>query len=540
MTKQASTKPGPIPAGVPALVRYQMLVEQIPAVTYIAEFSEDAPFIYVSPQIEELLGYAPEEWIADQGLWSARMHPEDRERVLAHEARTTRNMDPYEGEFRMIHRDGRVIWIWERDTVIREGGGLPTCTQGVLIDMTELTDARAALASSQADLREERDRAQGYLDIAATMIVVLDANGIVTLVNRRTCSVLGYDEKDLLGRSWFDVVIPPAEHDVTRATFLKLMAGETEHVEEFENLVISSSGEERLIAWHNTVVHGDGGSICGTLSSGDDITERRRAQLRVSYLAYHDSVTGLGNREMMVESLSGAVADAHESAGSASLLCIDIDDFKLVNDSLGHGVGDELLTAVARRLDEAKRHNDVLARASGNAFLCLVPGLPSDGGPAALAVARRLVAVFAEPIEIAGAELHVSASVGVSVFPRDAASADELMRHADTARYQAKRANRSGIALYAREDEEPLERLSLTSRLRHALDRGELALHYQPIFSLAHGRPIGVEALLRWDDPTRGPISPATFIPIAEHSGLIEPIGEWVVETCCRQAAAWR
>jgi diguanylate cyclase (GGDEF)-like protein/PAS domain S-box-containing protein len=520
--------------------RYRLLVEQIPAITYIADWGGLRPFLYVSPQAEVLLGYPPEEWVADVEFWDRILHPEDRERVLAEEQRTMAAEERFEQEYRLVAKDGRVVWIWERDTIIRDADGKPVCTQGVLVDVTELKQTQLALADSEGMLREERDRAQRYLDIAATMITVLGADGSVQLVNKRACEVLGYREAELLGQNWFDVIVPASDREPTRGVFQQLMAGEIESTEEYENRVVSKTGEERLISWHNTVLRDENGRTAGMLSSGEDITERRKAQERVVYLAYHDQLTGLPNRAMLGDHLTVAVARAKRTKVSAALLCLDVDDFKLVNDSLGHSVGDELLLAVTSRLNAIKREGDVLARAGGDEFFLLLPDLPEDGEGPALAAAQRVIAAFQEPFEISGAELHVSASVGVSISPSDAADADELLRHADAAMYQAKRDARSNYALYEPEQDDPLERLSLTARLRKSVKRAELVLHYQPIFTLPEGKPVAVEALLRWHDPERGLVGPAEFIPAAENTGLIEPIGGWVLDELCRQAAEWR
>ena len=502
--------------------RYRLLVEQIPAITYIADWGGLRPFLYVSPQAEELLGYPPEEWVADVAFWDRILHPEDRERVLAEEQRTMAAEERFEQEYRLVAKDGRVVWIWERDTIIRDAEGNPVCTQGVLVDVTELKHTQLALADSEGMLREERDRAQRYLDIAATMITVLGADGRVQLVNKRACEVLGYKEPELLGQNWFDVIVPASDREPTRGVFKQLMAGDIESTEEYENHVVSKTGEERLISWHNTVLRDESGRTVGMLSSGEDITERRKAQERVVYLAYHDQLTGLPNRAMLGDHLTVAVARARRTKVSAALLCLDVDDFKLVNDSLGHSVGDELLLAVTSRLNAVKRDGDVLARAGGDEFFLLLPDLPEDGEGPALAAAQRVVAAFQEPFDISGAELHVSASVGVSVSPSDAADADELLRHADAAMYQAKRDARSNYALYEPEQDDPLVRLSLTARLRKSVKRAELVLHYQPIFTLPEGKPVAVEALLRWHDPERGLVGPAEFIPAAENTGLIE------------------
>jgi diguanylate cyclase (GGDEF)-like protein len=335
--------------------------------------------------------------------------------------------------------------------------------------------------------------------------------------------------------------MPRRDRVAVREDFGRFLRGELAVVEEYESSVVSKAGESRLISWHSTLLHDADGRVTGSLSSGEDITERRRAQDRVAYLAYHDQLTGLGNRAMLSERLTAAVARAARAGTGVGLLCVDIDDFKLVNDSLGHAVGDELLAAIAERLLGMGRHHDVLARDGGDEFFLLLNDLPAEAEAPAEAAAARVAAILGAPFSVAGVSLHVSASVGISLFPRDAADADELLRHADTATYQSKRAGRARHSLYVPEAEDPLERLSLTARLRRSVDLHQLELHYQPIFGLnGTTRPVGVEALLRWNDPAQGGlVSPAGFIPAAEHSGLIEPIGAWVVDELCRQGAVW-
>ena len=480
-----------------------------------------------------------DRWTEDDELWATRLHPDDRERVLAAERSTYEQAAPYEGEFRMMAADGRVVWIWERDTVIHDEEGRPICTQGVLMDVTELKRTQSALQESEARVRDERDRAQRYLDIAATMIVVLAADGRISLVNRRACAVLGRRETELLGSDWFELAVPDSDRAQARQGFDAVIRGEVEGVTEFESPVLAASGEERLIRWHNAVLRGDDGVVTGSLGSGEDVTDRRLAEQRVAFLAYHDPLTGLPNRAQLSESVSAAIHQARRTNRSVGLLCLDLDDFKLVNDSLGHPVGDELLVSIARRLEALKRHGDLLARTGGDEFFLLLGDLPAEGMDDAVTTARRVAAALSEPVEVEGAEFHVSASLGVSVFPRLAAGAEELLRQADTAMYQAKRAGRAGHMVYTPEEQHPLDRLSLTARLRRSIDRGELELHYQAIFDLERGLPVGVEALLRWNDPSRGLVPPAAFIPAAEHSGLIEPMGEWVMDELCRQASEW-
>lgn len=213
----AGGEPALLADGLKPDARFRALVEQLPAVTYIAEFSRSAHFVYVSPQIEAPLGYPPQDWIDRPELWEQRLHPEDRDRVVAEEQRTYESQETYEGEFRMIARDGRVVWFVERDAILRDAGGQPTFTQGVLFDVTEL---RAAQLETQA----ERDRADRYLDVVWTLVLGLDTEGRVTLANRRVCEVLDYSESELIGRDWLDLALPASVRPTMREGFERAMA----------------------------------------------------------------------------------------------------------------------------------------------------------------------------------------------------------------------------------------------------------------------------------------------------------------------------
>ena len=274
------------------------------------------------------------------------------------------------------------------------------------------------------------------------------------------------------------------------------------------------------------------------LRAADDVAA---AEQEVHRLAFFDSLTGLPNRAQLEARLRAAVTRARRRNRAVALMLVDLDNFKLVNDSLGHTAGDRLLRRIAGRLRGAEGEDGLLARHGGDEFLVLLGDLPrSDAEEAARAAAAGLAERLEKPFTVTGAEFHVEASIGISIFPDDADGAEALLQHADVAMYQSKGRGRAASTVYAGVTHDPLERLSLSSRLRRAITHGELALHYQPIVWTGSGRLHSMEALLRWQDPERGLVHPERFIPAAEEMGLLDPIGAWVIEALAAQIAAWR
>jgi diguanylate cyclase (GGDEF)-like protein/PAS domain S-box-containing protein len=270
-----------------------------------------------------------------------------------------------------------------------------------------------------------------------------------------------------------------------------------------------------------------------------DISERKRSEEQLAYLAQFDTLTGLPNRNLFRDRLAQAVSRAHREGWITGVAFIDLDRFKEINDTLGHAAGDEVLKAAAGRLRACLREGDTLARLGGDEFTAILEGLKS--ADAVARVAQKMMGALAAPMSAQGREVFVNASIGFALYPDDGTDADTLLKHADTAMYEAKNAGRNGFKRYASTmTSEASERVTLEASLRRALERRELELHYQPVVRLSDRQVLGAEALLRWRHPERGLVSPAEFIPLAEATGLIVPIGEWVLGEACREAARWR
>jgi diguanylate cyclase (GGDEF)-like protein/PAS domain S-box-containing protein len=423
------------------------------------------------------------------------------------------------------------------------GGAHGTSRQGVVCTFADVTNS----VEAERRLREERDRAQRYLEVASTLVVVLDAHGRVELINNQGCRLLGFEEPELLGRDWLEMVVPSEDRLDARLAFLRLVSGVEPPGETLETFVRTKTGETRKIAWRNAVLRDAEGTITAVLRSGEDVTARRKAEAQVTFLAYHDRLTGLPNRALLEEQLTRDLTRARRSGAPVALLYFDLDNFKLVNDSFGHTAGDEVLRETAIRVSELTRTGDVLARQGGDEFLllldCSAAGAEAAGATDPRAIAQiagdRIAAALDRPFEVHGAEFHVGASIGVALFPEHADDPETLFKCADAAMYQAKRAGGGTVAFYEPHESDARQRLSLTTRLRRAIDEGELRLHYQPIVRSADGALEALEALVRWEDPEEGLIPPGAFIPVAEETGLIDGIGAWVVEALCEQAVAW-
>jgi diguanylate cyclase (GGDEF)-like protein/PAS domain S-box-containing protein len=387
-------------------------------------------------------------------------------------------------------------------------------------------------------LRESERRFRDLLETIQLVAVLLDVVGTVTYCNPFLLELTGWDKREVIGRNWFELVYPLGERETARRAFLEKLRRGTIATQEDGHLV-TRSGDRRLITWSNTILRSGQGAILGTASIGTDVTDRRRAEEQLQYEAFHDSLTSLPNRALLIDRVVQAMNRARRDPQRGfAVLLLDIDRFKNVNDSLGHATGDLLLVAVGERLMKTVRSNDTVARIGGDEFVVLVDDI--SGITDATRSAIRILQEISVPFVIEGDEIFASTSIGITSGTADYERPEQILRDADTAMYRAKALGGGRYEIFDAEMRaEVVARLQLETDLRRAIERQEIRVLYQPIVEMATGKVVSFEALARWQHPTRGMVSPAQFIPTAEETGLIVPIDRAVLREACFEASSW-
>ncbi|CRM76527.1 phosphodiesterase DibA [Pseudomonas sp. 25 R 14] len=390
----------------------------------------------------------------------------------------------------------------------------------------------------QQPLKENRERlrqAAAVFDCTREGVLVTDARGRIVHVNRAFIEITGYQVEDVMGRQ--PSLFKSGRHS---PAFYEQMFRTLNQDGEWSGEIWNRRKSGEIYPQWQTirVIHDDQGQISHYVAVFSDISAIKHSERELAHLAHHDPLTDLPNRLLFTDRAEQALASAQIHKRGCALLLLDLDHFKIINDSLGHNVGDQLLKAVGERLQGLFGPGVTLARLGGDEFAVLAESCPQVVQAAALA--QRIIDSMKQPFMFDGHQLFISASIGISLFPSDALSAEQLLRNADSALFKAKSTGREGYALYTEElTAHAQNRIEIGNELRRALDQQELRVYYQPVHDLQTSKMMGVEALVRWQHPQRGLVPPAEFIPIAERTGLIAEIDAWVMDQACRQMCQW-
>ena len=437
----------------------------------------------------------------------------------------------WEGELVDIRKDGTRIVVSSLQVLHTDAHGNPSAILEVNNDVTERRQA-------QEELRRSEERFRSLVQNSLDVITVIDARAYILYYSPSVETVLGYKPEDLIGRrAPEENRIHPDDLPRVREVFDYLVENPGVNYSMELRMQHADGSWRTLEATANNLLEDP--SVGGIVINSRDITERKAIEEQLEHRAFHDDLTGLPNRALLTDRLEHALSRAERQERCVAVLFLDLDNFKVVNDSLGHRAGDEVLVAVAGRLRESLRPGDTVARLSGDEFIVLLEDLQEESE--ATQLAERLAECLRAPIEIGGQEMYLNASIGIAFGSSSEERPDDLLRNADVAMYRAKRRSEAGYRVFNVEmDTAARERLSLENDLRQAIESNELAVHYQPKVSLRSGEIVGFEALARWEHPRHGMVPPSKFIPLAEETGLIHELGRWTLRESCRQAQEWR
>jgi len=487
--------------------------------------------LYISPSWKEMLGYRDAELPNTVSTWKKLAYPSDIVKVMKSlHMHIRKHRKIFENNHRLRHKDGHWIWVLGRARIMYDEAGNAIRMVGTHTDITEEKELQLKYFQQAQILEQVHDA-----------VISFDPNGFIQSWNTGSEMLFGYRADEMIGRH-FSMLFPEDAYDVYDKGISELQKNGEYKAEIFLH---NKSGEALYVSISFAFLKNENGELLGYVSYAYDITEQKKAEVVLReqkkilrYQAHHDALTRLPNRVLFFDRLEQSIRKTERSEKEFALFFIDLDKFKHINDSLGHSIGDRVLRVVAKRIKETIRKEDTLARLSGDEFTVIMEDLthPED----ASVLAQKILAILEKPMFIDEYTLYISASIGISLYPQDAMDAESLLTYADTAMYKAKENGRNTFEFYTSEmTEYALKRMAMKTSLKEAIEKEELCLHYQPQIDAKSERMLGVEALVRWQHPTKGLLHPDKFITLAEETGLIIDIDRWVMRTAMKQASQW-
>ena len=480
--------------------------------------------VFWSENVGPIFGIDNQDFDGDYNAYLNATHPEDKQALTEKLSATVKSGSDFEVEHRILWPDQSTRWVYCSGNVLRDTSGKALRMTGFVLDVTEKHIAN-----------EEMKKLSRALEQTADSVMIVNNKGIIEYINKAFEKMSGFSQEELIGNK--PSILKSGMHntDFYHQLWATLLKGKI-----YNNIITNRKKDGTLYDEERTItpLTDENNKITHFVATGRDITERKQIHERLQYLAHHDVLTGLPNRTLFIERMDYTLKRCARESGKIALLFLDIDHFKNINDTLGHEVGDLLLKQLALRLQETLRECDLIARIGGDEFLILLDNISSIDD--ITYIAKKILTVFSSAFRIEERELFVTTSIGISVSPTDGSDTQTLLKNADIAMYRSKEQGRNTFQFYSADmSSRALQRLSLETSLRYALENDEFTLYYQPQLSLHTHKIIGVEALLRWQHPEIGMVSPLDFIPLLEETGLIKPVGEWIIKTACHQARQW-